>query len=86
MIIEFSIAVRMPVDEILGRSRKGRIPEFRQLYWLLLLENGFKLPEISRLCDRDRVTVYMGIKRIKGLLEVDAEIKNYYNQIKHIKR
>jgi len=91
MITEFSKAVCVPEPAILEKKNRrggsGRLSDLRQIYWNLLHENGFSYLEIGNLCERDRVTVYQGIKRVKQLLESgDRETVLIYELTKHIKR
>ena len=86
MITGFSKAVCVPELMILSRHR-GTISDVREVYWLLLFENGFNYREIGTLCDRTHATILSGIKRVKGLLEKkDSKITKLYGQTKHIKR
>jgi len=87
MITEFSKLVRIPASDILGRSRKDRINDARQVYWLLLYENGFNYTEIARLNERTHATVLSGICRVKMLLQSrDKEITGIYELVKYLKR
>jgi chromosomal replication initiation ATPase DnaA len=87
MITEFSQKTLTPIDDILGRSRLRRFAEVRELYWYLLLLNGFTIMEIARLNEREHGTVISGIRRIKGLLEAkDTTITKLYQLTKNIKR
>jgi len=91
MITEFSKAVCVPEQAILEagnrRGGRGRLADLREAYWLLLHENGFSYREIGIRCERDRVTVYHGIKRVRQLLESgDKETVRIYELTKHIKR
>ena len=86
MITEFSKAVCVPELMILSRHR-GTISDIREVYWLLLFENGFNYCEIGRLCERTHAAVLSGIKRVKGLLEKgDEKITKLYELTKNIKR
>ena len=86
MITEFSKAVCVPESDILGNGR-GKLSDIREVYWLLLFDNGFNYSEIGRLNGRTHATILSGIKRIRGLLELkDVEITRLYQLVKHIKR
>jgi chromosomal replication initiation ATPase DnaA len=87
MITEFAARTGVPAEEILGRCRRPRIAEARELYWYLLLLNGFRIVEIACLNERSHSTVISGTRHIKGLLEThDKAITDLYNLIKNIKR
>ena len=86
MITEFSKAVCVPERDILGRKR-GRVSDIREVYWLLLRENGLYYHEIGRLCDRTHATILSGVRRVRNLIESgDSEITRIYELTKHIKR
>jgi chromosomal replication initiation ATPase DnaA len=87
MITEFSRKVAIPELELLDKIKRKQINDARELYWYILLSNGFCITEIARLNDRGHATIISGIRRIKGLLEAkDKEITRMYNLTKNIKR
>jgi len=86
MITEFSKAVCVPEQDILGRER-GRLSDIRETYWLLLYENGFNYQEIGKLFGRTHATILSGVRRIRQLLESgDREITRIRELTKNIKR
>jgi chromosomal replication initiation ATPase DnaA len=87
MITEFSKRTGVPIEDLLSSSRLHRIAEARELYWYILLLNGFRITEIARLNEREHGTVISGVRRIKGLLEArDITVTRMYNLTKNIKR
>jgi chromosomal replication initiation ATPase DnaA len=87
MITEFAEKTGVPVEEILGRSRRRRIAEARMLYWYILSLSDFRIMEIARLCERNHATIIYGIRKIKWFLESkDKETTRLYNLTKDIKR
>lgn len=84
MIVEVSKKTGIPVEMILGRSRKQKVSCVRQLYWKLLREKKrytFRL--IGELNDRDVSSVQLGVKRVNNLLEARDEMAcGLWNQLK----
>lgn len=87
MITEFARLVGLKEEDILGKSRKKKFSEPRQMYWYLLYESGFSYETIGMLNERDRTTIYWSVQKISFLLkEKDAVFTEMYNKVKHIKR
>ena len=87
MITEFSKAVCIPELLILDRDKKRDISDARELYWLILKNNGFGWNEIARLCNRTHGTIISGVKRVTRLLEAkDTKMTRMYELTKHINR
>ena len=87
MITEFSAKTGISVEDILGRRRTARIAEAREMYYYVLLLNGFPVTEIARLTERSHCAVISGIKRIKSLLDSnDMAAARLLYPVKDIKR
>lgn len=59
----------IPEPELTGRSRINRYVEIRQAHWLLLRKEH-TLQQIANLYNRTHATVYSGIKKAQGLIDV----------------
>ena len=87
MIAEFSKAVCLPELDILEKSGRGIHSDCRQLYWLILQNNGFGICDIAKLSGKTHGSVSVGISRIRSLIESgDKQMTRLYNLTKHIKR
>lgn len=86
MIVEFSKIVGVPVDDILGRSRKRHIVDARHLYWKLLREkSGLSFPRIAMLNERTSCTVLHGVDKTNGLLSIGDKVTcRMWNMVKGI--
>ena len=85
-ITEFSKAVGVPVELLLGRNRDARTADARHLYWKLLrTKKNLSYAEIGRLNDRTDATVLLGINRINSLIEADDKRAcEMWNKVKDI--
>jgi len=87
MITEVAKITGVSEEEILGKSRLRQICDARHLYFLVLQENGFKLAEIARFCERSHATVINGIKSFQKLLDSgDLSMRLWYSLAQKIKR
>lgn len=70
-------------EQMNSRTRKEKVCFARQMHWLILRNQyDFSLEKIGRFYDnRDRSTIYAGIKRIEGLIEVDPYAKKIYEEV-----
>lgn len=57
--------------DLAGKSREAHLCTARHAIWKYLSEQNMNDQEIGDLCNRNRATVYQGIKRFETLLEVD---------------
>jgi len=73
---------KITTAQMRGRCRRRDLCEARQMHWLILSESGSHVTEIAQAYNRDRVTVRMGIKHIKELIEVDKSVRGKYELIK----
>lgn len=86
MINEFSEITGMPVDTILGHSRKENAAIHRAVYWYMLHETGYSYPEIGQLNGRTHGAVHTAVKGIvSGLSVGDRQIKEIFDKTKHLK-
>lgn len=86
MIRDYCKALGLREQDVLGDSRVWKLSEARQMYWLLLRENGFGVSEIGRLNGRSHATVLQGIRHIEGLIAADVEVGRRWGLVKHLKR
>jgi chromosomal replication initiation ATPase DnaA len=85
--MEFCKRLDVFPDDVLGTTRREPFVSLRHLYYFLLYTNGITYKNIAILNDKDRVTVFYAIKRIRELLEVgDKQTKYRWEQVKDIKR
>ncbi len=87
MITEFSKITGVPIDAILGRSRKKNIAIHRAVYWRLLHLMGFSYPQIAKLNERKtHATIMSAVKMIENALSFGiGEIKEINEKTKHLK-
>ena len=69
MTLQINESLGIPVSELTGRSRKCELVEARQAHWFLLRKH-FTLQEIGSLYNRTHATVYSGIKKAQGLIDI----------------
>jgi len=73
--IEFGVTEQ----ELKGRSREQRLVEVRHAAWYILRKKH-TLREIAKFYNRTHATVYAGIKRTQGLLDVhDRKMTKFIN-------
>jgi len=86
MINEFSKAIGVIPEKIIGDSRDPEVSCARQLYWKILREKRrYTYREIGEMNDRDTSTVLLGIKRINGLLYSRDELAlTMWDKVKHL--
>ena len=53
----------IPVDMILGTSRKANVKAARHLTWFIARQQGMSLPQIAAASGHDHSTVLHGIRR-----------------------
>lgn len=69
-------------DYVLGGGRRQPDAEARQMaMYMMHRELGYTLTEIGRLFSRTHATVVHAIQRIDGLLAVDKNTKQHYDNI-----
>lgn len=77
-----SSVMGIPVEDILGRSRKAEIVEARHLAFYFLRKK-YILSEIAEIIKRDHSSVVHGIKRIESFLSIgDKRITESVDEIK----
>jgi chromosomal replication initiation ATPase DnaA len=65
---QYSEKVGVPIESLLGKSRKYPVAAARETYWLHLRQNGLTHSKIAEMFNRDRTTVISGIDRAKNLI------------------
>jgi chromosomal replication initiation ATPase DnaA len=87
MITEFARATGISQEELLGRNRRDRLCDARQLYWRLMKKNGYTVTRIANLCDRDHSSIVTGIQHVEHLLETgDRLVAEWNRKTKNITR
>lgn len=80
----------LSLTDLNSKSRTGNINECRQIIWLLTRELfTFSNAYIGAECgNRDTSTVLVGIKRLRGLIDTDSDLKAkykaYYNDLNNL--
>lgn len=72
IVREVSASSGIPVDDLLGRSRKPHIAQARFLCWYVAREHGMSLQQIGRAFGRDHSTIVHGIQR-EAAARLDAQ-------------
>jgi predicted transcriptional regulator len=72
----------IPLDDIIGKSRRREIVAIRQLISFLLREMRITLTEIGRIVNSDHTTVMSTIDLLTGRMSVDKEFKAEYREFK----
>ncbi|HBG39928.1 MAG TPA: hypothetical protein DEG28_01010 [Porphyromonadaceae bacterium] len=86
MINEVSKKTGIPVNDLLGKSRKHEVSCVRQLYYKLLKEKtGFSTAKVAELCSRNHATVLYGIRKVNDMLQIgDKYAVRMWNKIKDL--
>jgi len=73
----------VPLEKIKVKSRKAQLIRAKQFtaYFLRREVSRVTLYEISEIFDLDHTTIMHSISRIKDLIEVDSEYRNYHNEL-----
>ena len=72
----------IPVSAIYSKSRKTEVVTARQVYWRLMLNNGFSYSEIGRFFNKNHATIIHGISKINDFISVnDSYLKRYLDAI-----
>jgi chromosomal replication initiation ATPase DnaA len=68
-IEHYSNKIEIPVDALLGKSRKFQVSLAREIYWQYLRKNRFTYKKIAQTFDRrQHSTISSGIKTAENLL------------------
>lgn len=86
MIVEVANKTDIPVDDILGNSRKRPVVIARHAYWYLLWENAnYTTTQIAQLNDVNYGRVRYGINIFRDALDFGhEEVTKVWNLIKDI--
>jgi chromosomal replication initiator protein len=76
--------LQVPVWEVLGRSRRIKLVDARQITMLLIREQGLDFTAIGRFMNRHHASVMYSVKNIQGRIDIYAEFKKYYHELKQI--
>ena len=73
----------VPLEKIKVKSRKAQLIRAKQFtaYFLRREVHRITLQEIGGVFDLDHATILHSINKIKGVLEVDKEYRNYHNEL-----
>ena len=73
----------VPLEKIKVKSRKAELIRAKQFttYFLRREVNKTSLSEIGKIFDLDHATILHSINKIKGVIEVDKEYRNYHNEL-----
>lgn len=74
MITEFSRLTGVPVDDLLGQSRKTPLKDYRHVYWWLLSMLGYSDTKIAKLNGRTPATVLKGIDNVETLMQIGDSV------------
>ena len=80
----------MPIEDIMGRSRKGSLPFARMVYYLLctgtIRFGRYALPIITvgQSIKRSHATVLNGLMRANEMLDVDKAFKANYKRAQRL--
>jgi len=75
---QYSQAVGISEEDLLGRSRKQELCVARQSHWLVMHRMRVPYDEISRLYGRDRGTIILGIRHVANLIETRDKLVEPY--------
>jgi len=73
--------------DLAGNSRKVQLCSARHAIWKYLSDKNINHQDIGDMCNRNRSTIYLGVKRFEMLLEVDdtLSVKTWHELKKIIK-
>jgi len=73
----------VPLEKIKEKNRQAQIIRAKQFttYFLRREVNKTSLNEIGKIFDLDHATILHSINKIKGVIEVDKEYRNYHNEL-----
>lgn len=73
----------VPLERIKVKSRKAQLIRAKQFtsYFLRREVHRITLHEIGGVFDLDHATILHSINKIKGVIEVDKEYRNYHNDL-----
>jgi len=73
----------VPLEIIKKKNRQAQLVRAKQFtaYFLRREVNKTSLSEIGKIFDLDHATILHSINKIKGVIEVDKEYRNYHNEL-----
>ena len=74
--------IGIPVSDLISKSRETELVTARQVYWHLMMKNGYTHREAGKLFNRDHATVVHGINKINDLMSIGySYLKRYLDAI-----
>lgn len=79
-ISTYAEKINIPVEDLVGTSRKSNYVIARFVYWYALNKGGMPASHIGKLFNRDGSTVLHGIRQMVNYIEVSDSIISPYKE------